>query len=113
MRAIQKGAEPQALAQYRAGADLNDPHAYDNLPDKGVVRAQLVAEQRGLCAFCGARIVNDPLRMKIAHWRPRFLEAVAADGGKTYPNLPNQLDYWNLLGACKGNEGQPPAKQHC
>jgi uncharacterized protein (TIGR02646 family) len=113
MRAIHKGAEPQALGQYRTGVDLSDEHAYENFPQKGVLRAQLVTEQRGLCAFCGARIVNDPLKMKIAHWKPRLLEGVTPDGDKTYPNLPNQLDYWNLLGACKGNEGQPPPKQHC
>ena len=113
MRAIQKEAEPQALAQYRAGVEVNDPHAYENFPQKEQVRERLVAEQRGLCAFCCGRIVNDPLRMKIAHWRPRLLREAAPDGSITYPNLPNQLDYWNLLGVCKGNKGQPPSKQHC
>jgi len=113
MRAIHKGQEPKELAQFRAGANLSDQHAYDNFPHKGVVRTQLVAEQRGLCAFCGGRIVNDPLQMKIAHWKPRLLSVPAPGGGMTFPNLIHQLDYWNLLGACEGNEGQPPAKQHC
>lgn len=113
MRAITKSAEPDALSQFRAGADLNDRNAYENFPHKDTLRASLIAEQRGLCAFCGARIVNDPLRMKVAHWKPRLLELVTPGGEKTYPNLPDQLDYSNLLGVCKGNEGQPRAKQHC
>lgn len=77
------------------------------------MRSQLVAEQRGLCAFRGGRIVNDPLRMKIAHWMPRLLSVPTPGGGMTFPNLVHQLDYWNLLGACEGNKGQPTAKQHC
>jgi hypothetical protein len=39
--------------------------------------------------------------MKIAHWHSRDLHG------------DEQLDYSNLLGACKGNEGQPPEQQHC
>jgi hypothetical protein len=39
--------------------------------------------------------------MKIAHWLPR----------NSHPR--NQLDYWNLLGACRGNEGQSLEDQHC
>jgi uncharacterized protein (TIGR02646 family) len=39
--------------------------------------------------------------MKIEHWKPQ----------SKYPEL--QLDYQNLLGACKGNEGSPAYLQHC
>lgn len=113
MRAITKLPEPSSLAQYRAGADVRYEMAYDEFPDKEAVRAQLVTEQRGLCAFCGCRIVNSPLRMKIAHWKPRKLKIEGANGLAAYPNLPDQLAYWNMLGVCKGNEGQPPEKQHC
>src|SRR5260370_38527635 len=105
MRAIHKGAEPAVLAQYRAAADVNDRQTYENFAHKEVVRAQLVAEQRGLCAFCSGRIANDPLQTKIAHWKPRLLAVIAEDVSTGYPNLPHQLDYWNMLGACKGNEG--------
>lgn len=41
--------------------------------------------------------------MKIEHWH--------SQSPSKYPE--EQLDYTNLLGACKGNEGQPRAKQHC
>jgi uncharacterized protein (TIGR02646 family) len=97
MRAITKLPEPPSLAQHRANAHSN----YDNYTDKDTLRARLVFEQRGLCCFCGGRIVAQAGRMKIAHWMPQT----------PYPE--HQLDYWNLLGACLGNEGQPLKQQHC
>lgn len=39
--------------------------------------------------------------MKIEHWHSQ----------DNYPQ--EQLNYPNLLGACLGNEGQPPRLQHC
>ena len=39
--------------------------------------------------------------MKVEHWRPQ----------SRYSELA--LDYKNLLGSCKGNEGQPKHIQHC
>src|SRR5215213_9549784 len=39
--------------------------------------------------------------MKIEHWRSH--ERYSAQ----------RLQYGNLLGVCRGGEGQPPAKQHC
>ena len=39
--------------------------------------------------------------MKIAHWHSQNM----------HPG--EDLDYCNLLGACKGNEGRPPGNQHC
>lgn len=42
-----------------------------------------------------------PLTMKIEH-------------NKSQGNYPQfQLEYWNLLGACLGNHGQPEENQHC
>ena len=97
MRAITKLIEPPSLAQHRANAHTN----YNNYADKDTLRDQLVFEQRGLCCFCGGRIGANANRMKIAHWLPQT------------PYPAHQLDYWNLLGACLGNEGQPLEKQHC
>jgi uncharacterized protein (TIGR02646 family) len=97
MRAIHKGIEPASLAQHR-----NSPHAdYDNYDDKDTLRASLVAEQRGLCCYCLSQIRADGQAMKIAHWHSQ----------DEHPT--EQLDYRNLLGACKGNEGQPRKSQHC
>jgi hypothetical protein len=39
--------------------------------------------------------------MKIVHWMPQA----------THPEC--QLDYGNLLDACRGNEGWPRSQQHC
>ena len=97
MRAITKLPEPPSLAQHRATAHAD----YDNFKDKDTLRARLVAEQRGLCCFCGGRIRASQGRMKIAHWLPQT------------PFPEHQLDYGNLLGACLGNEGQPLEEQHC
>ncbi len=97
MRAITKLPEPNSLTRHRSTAHAD----YDNYADKDTLRAQLVLEQRGLCCFCGGRIVADANRMKIAHWMP------------ITPRPQFQLDYWNLLGACRGNEGQLRKKQHC
>jgi uncharacterized protein (TIGR02646 family) len=97
MRAITKLTEPPSLAQHRATANAD----YANYADKDTLREQLVFEQRGLCCFCGGRIVGSGCSMKIAHWMPQ----------KVCPQ--HQLDYWNLLGACLGNEGQARRKQHC
>lgn len=39
--------------------------------------------------------------MKIAHWHSQHLHE------------DEQLVYSNLLGSCRGNEGEPPEQQHC
>lgn len=113
MRTIIKQDEPKSLVKYRAGVDVSYEKAYDEFPDKETLRAQLVSEQRALCAFCGGRIFNDPLKMKIAHWMPRKWAVIDENGKASFPYLKDQLSYRNMLGCCNGNEGQPPEKQHC
>lgn len=97
MRAIAKGDEPACLAEHRA----MEHSSYQNYQGKDVLRAALVAEQRGLCCYCTSRISADRRMMKIEHWR----------GQTAYPHL--QLNYDNLLGACRGGEGEPLVNQHC
>lgn len=97
MRRISKGDEPASLTERRS----NPPADYDNYADKDNLRKSLVAEQRGLCCYCLSRIRAETSAMKTAHWHSRNL----------HPD--EQLDYRNLLGACKGNEGQPLYNQHC
>ncbi len=97
MRTIIKGAEPASLTQYRQAARAD----YGNYQDKETLRQSLVAEQRGLCCYCLSRIRPASGEMKIAHWHSR---------GR-HPD--EQLAYKNLLGACLGNEGQSPRRQHC
>ena len=93
MRQIRKSKEPRSLLQHRAAQGT-----YENL-DKTEVRASLVAEQHGLCCYCMARIHDGPEKTKIEHYTPQ------GDG--------SELDYRNLLAACRGGEGNPRREQHC
>ena len=95
MRAITKGREPRSLTAHRQAAHSD----YGNYQDKDALREALVTEQRGLCCYCMGRIRPD--KMKIEHWRCQA----------RYPD--EQLSYRNILGACRGGEGEPPPLQHC
>ena len=95
MKKIVKQSEPISLIEHRS-----QPYAdYDNYPDKDKLRESLLEEQGYICCYCMSRITMR--QMKIEHWKPQ----------SKYTCL--QLDYKNLLGACKGNEGARPQKQHC
>jgi uncharacterized protein (TIGR02646 family) len=97
MRTIAKNREPRSLTEHRLA-----PHAnYDNYAGKDDLRRALVAEQRGLCCYCLGPIHPTADVMKIAHWHAQT----------THPR--EQLHYRNLLGACRGGEGQPRRMQHC
>ena len=96
MRAITKGPEPASLTAHR-----QTPHGdYDNYAAKDELRNALVTEQRGLCCYCMGRIRPELASMKIEHWRCQA----------HYPG--EQLNYRNLLGACRGRLGSGH-KQHC
>lgn len=97
MRTIQKGPEPATLTQHRQQRNAD----YNNYGDKPALREALVSEQRGLCCYCQSRIRATREGMKIEHWQCQA-------------NYPDQrLDFRNLLGVCRGNEGQSIDKQHC
>lgn len=97
MRAICKGPEPSSLTTHR----LTSHADYDNYPDKNALRHALVSEQRGLCCYCMGRIEANASAMKVEHWRCQK------------HHCDEQLVYSNLLGACRGGEGQPFRLQHC
>jgi len=101
MRHFRKGPEPESLRKYRLGIGAT----YDGLPQeaKDELREQLAREQGFLCCYCMQRIRPEFQGMKIEHWAPQGDPATRH----------RQLDWKNLLGACKGNEGMPWRAQHC
>lgn len=101
MRTIVKGVGPASLTQHRLSSNSDYVADYGNYQDMEALRISLVREQRGLCCYCLSRIRPESAAMKIEHWRSR----------KRYP--AEQLDYPNLLGACRGNEGQSRDHETC
>lgn len=113
MRTITKHSEPRSLAELRArpGAVFDErglrfveaqeggnPMLTDD--EKQELREKLWNEQRGLCCYCCNGIIADQNGMRIEHWKPL----------SKYPQ--HQLDYWNLMAACPGNEGDA-GREHC
>jgi uncharacterized protein (TIGR02646 family) len=97
MRNIHKNPEPTSLTQHRCNTNTD----YDNYAEKDDLRSSLVSEQRGICCYCMQRIQAESDKMKIEHWQSQDL----------YPE--RQLEYSNLLGVCRGGEGQKKDRQHC
>ena len=98
MRAINKWSEPPKLKLYRlqVGAVYDGP-LFTTV--KNQIREFILKEQGHLCAYCMQRI--QATSMKVEHWH-------CQDNYST-----EQLIYSNLLGVCKGNEGQSPDAQTC
>jgi len=107
MRSITKSLEPNSLTQYRSSGNANFEPTFSDISTgtKQEIRESLVGEQGGICCYCMGRIFPDSDTMKIEHWQcqERF-------SGR-------QLDYTNLLGACKGGEihgrSTSPNTHHC
>lgn len=98
MKAITKGNEPRSLTQHRA----NQPASYNNLP-KNETRASLLTEQGHICCYCMRRIPESGKTpgSKIEHFLCQ----------ESHPQ--EELNYYNLLLACLGNEGSPKHLQTC
>lgn len=97
MRYINKSNPPQSLINHL----VTPNHTYNNYAEKDDLRKSLLAEQGYLCCYCMQRIQRPTAdKMKIEHFKPQN-------------NTNRDLDYKNLLGACKGNEGGPHHLQHC
>jgi uncharacterized protein (TIGR02646 family) len=99
MKKIIKQSEPRSLVKHRSKQRANQNADYENYPEKDDLRKSLLEEQGYICCYCMSRITSE--QMKIEHWKPQT----------KYTSL--QLDYRNLLGACKGGEGSRLQKQHC
>ena len=97
MRSIRKNREPASLARYRSQQNAT----FNDLPSlaKQELRDSLLQEQGYICCYCMSRIKRES--MKIEHWHCQSQYRI------------EQLDYQNILAACPGNAGRPPADQHC
>lgn len=95
---IEKGIEPHGLTQYR----LSTPNAsYDGMPTnvKDDIKNHLLNEQCFICAYCMTQIQLN--RTTIEHYVPQSVER------------DKDLEYGNMLGVCRGNEGNPYTQQTC
>jgi uncharacterized protein (TIGR02646 family) len=99
VRHIVKRREPLALTNYRAfaGAKFDGDNGFP--PVKQAIREASIAEQRGICGFCEQRIEATNDSMRIAHRVPQSVDPA------------RDLDWQNMLAACRGNEGSIPT--HC
>ena len=97
MKYIIKNEPPESLETYKSleGACFNDMP----LEIKEELRASLIAEQGGICCYCGRRIIPD-WHSVIEHLLPKSL--------RQYQNL--QLEYSNLLCSCDGGESDRTGK---
>ena len=68
---------------------------YFNRMDKARVRQALIAEQKGLCAYCMCRVVNSGNSTTIEHLIPLSKSKAGA------------LNYQNWLAVCKGGQNIP------
>lgn len=64
--------------------------------DKQRVRSALIAEQKGLCAYCMCRIVNDGRSTTIEHFVPLSRSKAGA------------MSYQNWMAVCKGGQNIQP-----
>jgi uncharacterized protein (TIGR02646 family) len=103
MRTIKKGREPKSWTEHRNTPGTAYDGRFGAAPSREArmdLRQALVSEQGFLCCYCMSRIEPDE-RMKVEHWVPQ-------SGDRDC-----DLDYRNLLGACRGGEGEVPWLQHC
>ena len=95
---ISKGKSFEAVIE-NLKTQNKDVDFYDSISNKEPIRTSLLNEQKNLCAYCMASISKND--MKIEHFKSQSV----------YPHY--QLDYSNMLGCCKGNEGKPNKLQTC
>jgi len=99
VRYFKKGIAPGCLtaAKRKAGATFEGiEHACKN-----EIRRALGRDQGWLCCYCMQRIEDDRNDVKVEHRRSQ----------SDFPSL--QLEWKNMLVACRGGEGKPPVEQHC
>ena len=114
MRQITKGAEPAEITAWKAANRALPNYCYGSLTadHRQAIRAALIQEQRGLCAYTGRRIDNGSCH--IEHLRPQahcrhgedveYNNLVACVPAPNTPKLP--------YGAHKKGDWPPVADEH-
>jgi uncharacterized protein (TIGR02646 family) len=100
MKRVVKGAEPQLFKDWKALASEDWRPRYCDLrdPEKGALHDALLAEQGGVCCYCGRCVSRADSH--IEHFRPQ----------EAYDS--NALDYGNLHASCI-RETLPGLPLHC
>lgn len=121
---ITPGAAPTMLLQ----AVLTPPETrdvpplnYKGMPSaiKDEIRQSLFAAQKGRCAYCEERIVNDSALTKIEHFHPQNPKEDATSAclertGLAKANISRADVTWgNLLLCCRGHQGSGSAGECC
>lgn len=127
---IQKKHEPLIFKQYKKDceASFDKTASYKNLSEKEAnkevfkqLRLSLLEEQKYVCCYCLQRIPEQPPKSKNKNKQEVIKEMLNLQKMKTEHFHPKrgkdgsealELDYSNLLAACKGNE-HGEGKKHC
>lgn len=93
MKYIQKNDPPESLEKYKQteGASFKDLDK-NHTSIKREIKNSLIAEQGGICCYCGTWI--DRTNSMIEHFKPKDEDL--------FPEL--QLEYTNLLASCLGGQ---------
>ena len=102
MKLIIKSQEPEDFHEWKQLANDDWQPSWTGMPGdiKRSLHQSLIAEQGGICCYCGRRI--DASESHIEHFHPR--------GRNSFPEL--EIIYANLLASCQRNV-QPGAPLHC
>lgn len=90
---IQKGDEPQFLIDFKKKYPKKHYDSDEFAACRPVLKAELIKEQKGLCAYCCGRITEDKAHNE--HIEPRH-------PGKYASN--RTLDYNNIVASCNNSE---------
>lgn len=90
---ILKNEEPQFLTDFKKKHPKKDYDSEEFAQHRPVLKAELIKEQKGLCAYCCGRITHEKSHNE--HIEPR-------NPGKYASN--RSLDYTNIVASCNTSE---------
>ena len=94
MRTIEKSREPLSLKRHRKSGGT-----YENYRETEDLRSALLKDQGHICCYCMKRITARD--MKNEHWASQT------------DHDDETVDWDNLMGSCKGGDGERGAIRHC